>query len=103
MNWFKEDQKELLQQAGLNAATDVTGAEGLAMKADLSIPWHKLRALRSMIHLKRQKLFRGNDLCSCFRLINNCVHETQTRFSRWGVSVVWRTARGRMTFFTGGH
>ena len=31
-------------------------------------------------------------VCLSFSCFSNFVHETKTRFSRWGVSVVWRTA-----------
>ena len=32
-------------------------------------------------------------VCISFSCFSSFVHETKTRFSRWGVSVVWRTAR----------
>ena len=39
-----EERQELLKRA--NILPTVTHKEGLAMKADLSIPWNKLRHLR---------------------------------------------------------
>ena len=41
----KDDRLKLLQEVGLLKA-DVPADEGLAMKADLSLPWNKLRILR---------------------------------------------------------
>ena len=37
-------------------------------------------------------------VCMSFSCFSSFVHETKTRFSRWGVSVVWRTGPLTMTF-----
>ena len=38
------DRQQLLHSAGLNL--HVPAGQGLAMKCDVGVPWHKLRALR---------------------------------------------------------
>ena len=43
-------------------------------------------------------------VCVSFSCFSSFVHETKTRFSRWGVSVVWRTAvNDDVQCFPGGH
>lgn len=43
----KEDRESLLEQAKIcNSTATVSPNDVLAMKADLSIPWNKLRMLR---------------------------------------------------------
>ena len=40
-------RKPILKAAGLNTDASLSTQVGLAMKADLNIPWNKLRHLRS--------------------------------------------------------
>ena len=40
----KEERKELLKEAGITI--DIPAEEGVAMKADLALPWTKLRVIR---------------------------------------------------------
>ena len=40
----KEEKKELLEQAGITVHIPAT--QGLAMKANLAIPWKKMRDIR---------------------------------------------------------
>ena len=43
------ERQELLKEAGFKEIQyRVSATEGLALKADLSIPWNKLRALRTV-------------------------------------------------------
>ena len=46
----KEEQGKLLLDAGLTI--DIPPEQGLAMKADLAIPWNKLRVIRRLILIK---------------------------------------------------
>ena len=39
-----EVRKNILKEAGITP--EISAGEGLAMKADLALPWHKLRYLR---------------------------------------------------------
>lgn len=46
----KEDRQSLLEQATIRDATATISADDvLAMKADLSIPWNKLRILKRYV------------------------------------------------------
>ena len=42
----KDERSKLLLDAGLTI--DIPPEQGLAMKADLAIPWHKLRVIRRL-------------------------------------------------------
>lgn len=45
----QEERQQLLKSAGITI--DIPPEQGLAMKADLAIPWNKLRIIRRYIHL----------------------------------------------------
>ena len=44
----KDNRNQLLRDAGMTI--DIPPAQGLAMKADLAIPWNKLRVIRRQVH-----------------------------------------------------
>ena len=46
MSSSKEERQSLLKQAGLQTPNEINAEEGLAFKAQLSIPWQKLCHIR---------------------------------------------------------
>ena len=42
----KDERDELLRAAGMAVPHEAPAAEVLAMKADLAIPWNRLRSIR---------------------------------------------------------
>ena len=44
-----EERRSLLDKAGISSSIELRAAEALAIKAELAIPWNKLRLLRRYV------------------------------------------------------
>ena len=59
IKWLSDEEKQqLLVESGIAMDIKVSADQGLAIKAGLAIPWHKLRKLRSMHITNMPQLFK---------------------------------------------
>ena len=59
-----EERQSLLDKAGISSSIEIGAAEVLAIKAELALPWHKLRFLRRYVttYSNIQQMHNSNSL-----------------------------------------
>ena len=64
IKWLSDEEKQhLLVESGIAMDIKVSAEQGLAIKAGLAIPWHKLRHLRrSASYMHMPKHFKNNSI-----------------------------------------